>query len=331
MRIPSDCLREPDLENRCGACHLCKWLRKPVVKAALVPTAERTLLVDTYASDTISDTPAFLSGADGLFLSKRRAISNMDAEPKTRLSRFIRLMGLLNKAPWANKSFSVNNAMLRRLIASHLPLIVGPAWQKHKSSLIDLIGSSDDLSTAQNIIWITNRQQGKTTTLSKFVAALSILSPVGGNLLCVYSTNLDRAQELTRAAKKYIYWLSECDAELADINVKLPVFTVDNERVYSISGENGVVNTVIARPKNPDSCRGDAPAAAIFDEIAFVTADFWFKVCMSLSVSVFFISLSLSHTQRTAVCLSSLTDLKTRLHMRYNPTRGWILLLRLYR
>ena len=49
--------------------------------------------------------------------------------------------------------------------------------------------------------------QGKTTTMSKFLACLLLCSPVGGNLVFVYSTSLDRAQEVLRAAKVYIDWI----------------------------------------------------------------------------------------------------------------------------
>lgn len=43
--------------------------------------------------------------------------------------------------------------------------------------------------------------------MSKFLAALLLMSPVGGNLVFVYSTSLDRAQEVLRAAKVYIDWI----------------------------------------------------------------------------------------------------------------------------
>ena len=52
-----------------------------------------------------------------------------------------------------------------------------------------------------------NRQQGKTTTLSKFIAALAIGSIAGGNLCFVYSTGLDRAQEVVKASRAVIDWL----------------------------------------------------------------------------------------------------------------------------
>lgn len=44
-----------------------------------------------------------------------------------------------------------------------------------------------------------------------------------------------------------------------------------------ISVFNGLnaINTCVARPKRVESCRGDAPAAAFFDEAAFMEEDFF--------------------------------------------------------
>lgn len=188
-----------------------------------------------------------------------------------RLVTFKRILKFCNSAPWANITFDINEEMISRLVASHLSLIVGKQyWEAEKGSLYPIINSVEDLSNTQNIAWITNRQQGKTSTLAKFLAVLSILSPAGGNLMCVYSTSLDRAQELTRAAKKYIYWLGSDEKAVAflnNIDVTPPQMTQDNERAYTVMSQYGVRNTVLARPKNPDSCRGDAPRAAILDEI----------------------------------------------------------------
>lgn len=204
-----------------------------------------------------------------------------------RLARFLEVVTILGTAPWASMQFSVNESMLSRLIASHLPLIVGmEAWENEKASLYPIIDAHEDLSNTQNIVWITNRQQGKTSTLSKFLAAMSFMSPAGGNLFCVYSTNLDRAQEVTRAAKKYLYWIiseKEINSKIVALGLNVPVIKQDNERAYSVTGQySNVINTVIARPKSPDSCRGDAPRAAIFDEIGFVSADFWYKFAYPL-------------------------------------------------
>jgi hypothetical protein len=197
-----------------------------------------------------------------------------------RLSRFLAVIKILQTAPWADEEFAINTSMLVRFIASHLPFIVGKKeWQKEKSELYPILHAHENLSGTQNLVWITNRQQGKTTTLGLFLAAMSFMSPHGDNLFCVYSTSQDRAQELTKKAKKYIYWVIEDPTvrqQLRELNLKIPEFLQDNERTYTVSGQYGTVwNTIHARPRNPVSCRGDAPAAAIVDEAGFVTNAFW--------------------------------------------------------
>lgn len=203
-----------------------------------------------------------------------------------RLLKFKKVLSFLGTAPWAKLSFDINETMLDRLTASHLSLIVGKEyWTDEKATLYRTISATEDLSNTQNVCWITNRQQGKTTTLSRFLAALSMCSPTGGNLVCVYSTSLDRAQELTRAAKKYLYWMQStdtCKEFMTSLEFGEVEILQDNERVYTIKSQYNSLNTILARPKNADSCRGDAPKAAIFDEIGFVTSDFWYKFAYPL-------------------------------------------------
>ena len=45
---------------------------------------------------------------------------------------------------------------------------------------------------------------------------------------------------------------------------------------------NGITNGAIARPRNKDTCRGDAPPTAIFDEAAFLQRAFWFDFAYPL-------------------------------------------------
>ena len=45
------------------------------------------------------------------------------------------------------------------------------------------------------------RPQGKTSTLSRFTAALAHCSCAGGQLLCIYSVSLDRAQEVLKVGR----------------------------------------------------------------------------------------------------------------------------------
>jgi len=186
----------------------------------------------------------------------------------TQLSKFIRLLDHLGTAPWASIYFDVNAAILRRLTAAHLKLI---APSVPIADAMHMIDPRNVLDGAGNLVWITNRQQGKTTTLARFLAALSIASPSGGLLTTVYSTSLDRSVELVKAAKAYLYWMTTG----AGIHSDYPITLIrDNERMFCVS--NGYANNeVIARPKNPESCRGDAPKSAIFDEIGFIGKRLW--------------------------------------------------------
>lgn len=96
------------------------------------------------------------------------------------------------------------------------------------------------------------------------------LFTVGGNLVFIYSTSLDRAQEVLRAAKVIIDWV------LTDPPSWAPRFNKvrDNERLVSIY--NGrAVNTAVARPKRVESCRGDAAHCVMVDEVAFVEQAWW--------------------------------------------------------
>lgn len=79
--------------------------------------------------------------------------------------------------------------------------------------------------------------QGKTTTLGIFGAALLCTAVLGGTLLCVYSTTLDRAQEVVKAAKQYMYWLKA--NRMPKIAVAPKVVT-DNARTLVVQTPDGV-------------------------------------------------------------------------------------------
>ena len=184
-----------------------------------------------------------------------------------RVSRMLRLIDHLGTAPWANKYFDVNYSITMRLVAAHLQLISPGA----PASVLHIIDPRISLEGAQNLVWTTNRQQGKTSTLGRFIAALAICSPKGGLLATVYSTSLDRSIELVKAAKAYINWMLTPAGHNPDYTFK---YIANNQRWFEL--DNGVaVNVVQARPKKPDSCRGDAPHAAFFDEAGFMGQVFW--------------------------------------------------------
>lgn len=195
--------------------------------------------------------------------------------------RFMRLINHLNSAPWSSTPFAPNQHIMNRLIASHLKIITG-LDQVHPKlyALIDS-GTASTLASSQNLVWITNRQQGKTTTLGKFIAAISLAAKMpGGTLCCVYSTKMDRAAELLKAAKEYIWWMRSPQGQHPEW--QNPTFLRDNANMFELQVNDGPGQSVMARPKNPDTCRGDAFACGIFDEAAFTSADFWYKFALPL-------------------------------------------------
>jgi hypothetical protein len=237
--------------------------RQPLVPNRRCGAAKRKREIDSAAADKLVATAG---GA---------------TTPEARLVRFLRLIDHLGRAPWASCAFDANTAVLNRLTAAHIGLITGAA--KPAPELYALIAGPDSgLERCENLVWITNRQQGKTTTMGKFIAALSMQVQNGGTLACVYSTKQDRAAELCKAAKEYMYWMQSP----AGAHPDWPAieFVRDNERLFEVrTGPPGSPTALVcARPKNADACRGDAPAAAFFDEIAFTSADFWYKFALPL-------------------------------------------------
>jgi hypothetical protein len=263
-----------------------------------------------------------------------------------RLFRFLALLDVMGTFHWADVRFELNEQMLRRLVATHLILIVGKEeYAQHKTMLLNMIDRTLDLSKLVHVTWITNRmncmanniyimrciplinnflhgiwlivnvcmvnniyimrcillinnflhgiwlianvcmvstgQNGKTTTLSRFLAALSIMGVNGGPMVYVYSISRDKAADVINGARDYINYAKTNDDVkilLAKYGIVVNPYTSSNQTSYSIrsSVNKDAVNHVRARPKGADSCRGDNPSACIFDEMGFLQADFWF-------------------------------------------------------
>jgi hypothetical protein len=223
-------------------------------------------------------------------LRRMQSLNKMNSIPVAivRIIRFRKLLDILGTAPWAPIKFHENEQILRMLTASHLRLIVGkPEWAEFKTQLYPLVENTRDLSSVENVVWVTNRQQGKTTNLAKFNAALIMLSPVGGNLKYVYSTGLDRSQELCRDSKKYINWIQrdeEVQERIAALGMTIPRIVTNNEKMFILECtiKPGIMNTLKARPMNADGCRGDNPHSADFDEVGFIDEKFWFMFAFPL-------------------------------------------------
>ena len=228
-----------------------------------LPETRRLLLLGSAVTTTVTKKPRLMTNVGAM---RRQEVKGTDLPPgQRRLLRFLNLLAEFDRAPWANIDFDLNQAMIRRLTQAHLAVIVGEYYDDEKAALEAMCNSPD---RANNVVWITNRQQGKTTTLSKFLAALMALAPVNGSLCCIYSTNYDRATELLKGAKMYL-------ANMGQKHQLLPEVISNNERSMTLRTVDGYTHSAAARPRNPNSCRGDAPKAALFDEIAFVQEDFW--------------------------------------------------------
>lgn len=254
-------------ESRCSLTTFCDSVKQFGLNCEELPFSEikRQLVIYPPNSDTAIKTGLTKAG----LLRPRMVGSNLESgEPLGRVAKFMRLLDHLSTAPWANTHFDINADILKRLTAAHVKLI---APGVSNTAAMHIIDPKNTLEGAGNLVWVTNRQQGKTTTLARFLAAMSIASPAGGLLFTVYSTSLDRSVELVKAAKAYIFWMLSGGGHHPEFNVTLQR---NNERMFVIS--NGEAeNTIIARPKKADSCRGDAPKAALFDEIGFISRQFW--------------------------------------------------------
>lgn len=68
--------------------------------------------------------------------------------------------------------------------------------------------------------------------------------------------------------KRLINW-ARTDANLP-LGIERPTVVREIE-THLVVGGNGTVNGCIARPRNKDTCRGDAPPAAVFDEVCAAT------------------------------------------------------------
>lgn len=281
-------------KTKCNTCGYCKWVENgsdlDECKDALIYTPEASRIIRVFGKapkrQSAKETSLLFQSGQ----MRKRARICPKATPlesrltlgERRLHKFLRLLDYMGTAPWANVSFSINTMILHRLTASHLHLIVGKIEFKTapKTKLYSTICSDMDLQSCQNLVWVTNRQNGKTSTIGRFIAALAISSPVGGSLATIYSTSLDRAVELKKSALAYIQWMTGIGRNDEWGNLKIHL---SNYTTFAIQqGADGAINTVVARPKNPDSCRGDAPESAWFDEIGFMSENMWYKFAFPL-------------------------------------------------
>jgi len=241
-----------------------------------------------FTPPTLSSTSRQASGAFERSKRKRQRVVVSDVpEHVVRLVRFRKLLDLLGTAHWASKRFEENEKILNDLIASHLQIIVGfEEARKYRTELCSLI-SSDDLSHLRHLLWITNRQQGKTWLLSRMYAALMMLSPLGGDLIDMYAPLFKRSQAVMYGARQYIV---ECQTnkawwpELAALGMSLPRFKQENTETFTLYNcvYPAIENKFQSCPISVVSNRGNNAHCVGTDETAWCGRDHIYKMIMPL-------------------------------------------------
>jgi len=166
----------------CRVCAYCRWKESDGTIVSIPGTAFPVPLIETKRLSAIIGKldprtgggtrgraapvarPLGSGRAVGVVKRRKVATVNMKATLSVgmaRLQRFLRLLDHMDTAPWANVVFPVNDRMIRRLTASHLHLITGKEHLgEERSEYYHLIDPQLCLDGSQNVVWITNRQQG---------------------------------------------------------------------------------------------------------------------------------------------------------------------------
>lgn len=155
------------LDALCIAAGEAAWRYSPEdITDSELPEAQRLY---TLAADRIEQKVAvqFMHVADVQTVAPKTTGRPGDIE----ISRFLNLIDLVHKVPWASLNFDENHKIILQLTASHLELLVDRnVARAHGPRLRGLIGQH---TRDSNLVWITNRQQGKTTSLVGSVGSYS--------------------------------------------------------------------------------------------------------------------------------------------------------------
>jgi len=166
--------------QECGVCGYCTWKQSGAplhgIADAFVECPEAARLTQVFGPDayTAKVSKSVILRPAGAFRRSRpkglptTTMGNVSVAEE-RLYRFLRLLRWMGTAPWANVDFSVNSVILNRLTASHLHLITGKSEfvEAPRAALFKTISPKLNLQDAQNLVWITNRQNGKTSTIGR--------------------------------------------------------------------------------------------------------------------------------------------------------------------
>lgn len=189
-----------------------------------------------------------------------------------RYMRFLDVLSLIRKSEGVNVPFQKNDYVMKCLIYSHLTLIVGTDTRTNDiTSVKELIGLD---TIIRNLIWITSRQNGKSTLVSVFITALLATSVHTGSLVNIYATDIHRTGVILSEVKRLLTHLIGTQYEpkiIVNTKTQIELITIDN-----------IQHECMARPRTVDGCRGDSAAANIFDEASFVKKDFVIKFAFPL-------------------------------------------------
>jgi hypothetical protein len=206
-----------------------------------------------------------------------------------RLRRFQRAYAILCTLPGKDIPFHENDQIARILTATHLKVIVGDDDAAEHALVLHGMIDTIDYSSIEYLVWVTSRQQGKTTVLARFAACLLITGLMNvDEFINVYSTTKNRSCGLLAEAKAYVDWIMinpDVQERLAEIGLVHPLtIPLENQERFKVSSmaEPNVWVTIRGRPAAPNSCRGEAPRVVLADEFAFLQDNMWKKMLRPL-------------------------------------------------
>jgi hypothetical protein len=154
-----------------ATCGCAYHSRVPPETRGRVPEAERLARIKEI---TGADSKTGLIRIDTLDMG---SFADRTGPGELALVHFLQMLDHIQfNSPEKSMHFPVNSEILKRLVVNHLGVIVGEGVAaSHSEQLIGIVTKKKLKS--QSLCWVTNRQQGKTTTISKFLAALLLMSP----------------------------------------------------------------------------------------------------------------------------------------------------------
>lgn len=154
-----------------ATCGCAYHSRVPPETRGRVPEAERLARIKEI---TGADSKTGLIRIDTLDMG---SFADRTGPGELALVHFLQMLDHIQfNSPEKSMHFPVNSEILKRLVVNHLGVIVGEGVAAaHSEQLIGIVTKKKLKS--QSLCWVTNRQQGKTTTISKFLAALLLMSP----------------------------------------------------------------------------------------------------------------------------------------------------------